>query len=103
MSIYQLPRFCTIDRTGSRRCSCSADMFRTYDPLTMTQMPKIPATEGTSCRRRYEVPIKKTGVNESMGMERDRSEDSSARKMRLKTNDIQDTGNDQRRHNNPAQ
>jgi hypothetical protein len=84
MSMYQVLLFRTIDFTGSRTYSCSADIFRTCDPLTMIQMPAIPAAEGTSCRRREEVPIRKTGVNESIGMDRDRSENSMARKMREK-------------------
>jgi hypothetical protein len=48
----------------------------------MIQIPAIPAAEGISCKRKYEVPIRKTGVKESMGMERDKSEDSIARNMR---------------------
>jgi hypothetical protein len=84
MSMYQVPLFCTIDLSGSGKYSCSADIFRTYNPLTMIQIPAIPAAEGSSCRRREEVPIRKTGVNESMGMDWDRSEDSMARKMREK-------------------
>ncbi len=55
MSMYRVPPFCAIDFTGSRTYSCSADIFRTDNPLTMIQRPAIPAAEGTSYRGIEEV------------------------------------------------
>jgi hypothetical protein len=48
----------------------------------MMQIPKNPNKEGTSCKRRKDVPAKITGVNESMGMHRDRSDEDSDLKIR---------------------
>jgi hypothetical protein len=47
----------------------------------MMQIPKNPNNEGTSCRRRKDVPVKITGVNESMGMHSERSEEDSDLKI----------------------
>jgi hypothetical protein len=82
MSIYQLPRLRKIDRTGSRRWSCPAEMFSTYEPLTMMQIPKKPANDGTSWRRIKEVPIRIAGVNDSIGTESERSDEDRALKIR---------------------
>jgi hypothetical protein len=47
----------------------------------MIQMPTNPKNEGTSCKRRKDVPVNITGVNESMGMHRERSEEDSDLKI----------------------
>jgi hypothetical protein len=67
--------------TGSRKCISPSEIFRTYDPLTMMQMPIKPKNEGTSRKRRKDVPVNITGVNESMGMHRERSKDDSDLKI----------------------
>jgi len=56
-------------------------MFRTYDPLTIIQIPAKPNAEGTSCRRSHEVPLSITGVNASIGMASERSEEDNALKI----------------------
>jgi hypothetical protein len=48
------------------------------------QIPKTPKNDGSSCRRRYDVPIRKTGVNESMGMDNERSDEDRALKIRYR-------------------
>jgi hypothetical protein len=66
-------------------------MFRTYDPLTMIQIPKNPKNDGASCRITYDVPIRNTGVNESMGTESERSEEDNALKIRLRPQILRNT------------
>jgi hypothetical protein len=44
----------------------------------MIQMPVNPSKEGTSFKMRQEVPVNNTGVNESMGMDSERSEEDRA-------------------------
>jgi hypothetical protein len=90
-SMYQLARFRIIDLTGSRTCSCPAEMFSTYDPLTMIQIPKNPKNDGASCSITYDVPMRNTGVNESMGTERERSEEDNALKIRPRPQILRNT------------
>ena len=61
----------------------------------MMRMPRIPTTDGNSPSRSAAVPTRKSGVNESIGIESEISEDESARKVRMVPRNVQESsGND---------
>jgi hypothetical protein len=71
------PGECTTTVTDSRSVRSVPDVVRMNDPDTTAKIPIAAIMDGISPRNKKDVVMRKTGVNESIGIETERSDDLS--------------------------